>query len=101
MLFQSLVQIFALPAVVSALAASPRQSRSTCQNPPVRQEWQTLSAEDKAGYIEAIKCVSKKPSIVPGLNSTAYDDFARIHYASNDESELTLQADRGVIYVNS
>lgn len=82
-----LFHMLALPAMAFALVASPRQSASSCSNPTVRQEWRSLGPEDKAGYINAIHCLAKKPSVVAGLNSTRLDDFTRIHNSLDKQSE--------------
>jgi tyrosinase len=87
MLIQTLAQIFALPAVASALAVSTPKSNLSCTNPPVRREWETLSAGDKAQYIDAVKCLATKPSVVASLNTTLFDDFPRIHNALDEESK--------------
>lgn len=82
-----LFHFLALPAVAFALVASPRQSGTSCSNPVVRKEWRSLSPEDRAGYIDAVHCLAKKPSVVAGLNSTRYDDFPRIHNSLDKQSE--------------
>lgn len=91
MLIPTLVKIFSLSAVASASSTSPDRLKSSCTNPPVRKEWQTLSAEDQAEYIDAVHCLATKPSLVASLNTTLFDDFPRIHYAMDRQSEEALQ----------
>jgi len=48
-----------------------------------RQEWRTLSVDQRKNYISAMKCLLKKPSVypagaVPGSKSL-YDDFVFVH----------------------
>jgi tyrosinase len=91
MLIQTLAQIFALPALASAVAVPAQKSNSNCVNPPVRRDWQTLSAGDKAQYIDAVKCLATKPSLVASLNTTLFDDFPRIHNEMDEESKQTMR----------
>ncbi|KAF4548008.1 Tyrosinase-like protein 4 [Elsinoe fawcettii] len=47
-----------------------------------RREWHTLSSSDKKAYLNAVKCLMKKPSrmtaTAPGAKSR-YDDFVAVH----------------------
>lgn len=70
----------------AAAAAHPASQAGDgpCQNPVVRQEWRTLSADDQSGYIKAIQCLAGQPSKASGTNTTRIDDFARVHAALNN-----------------
>lgn len=64
----------------TALAAPARK----CAKIEKRREWRTLSDEEKAAYISAVKCMATKPSSIasePVRNGTLYDDFAWTHYS--------------------
>ncbi|KAL2802987.1 hypothetical protein BJX63DRAFT_440466 [Aspergillus granulosus] len=63
----------------------PRYTDSTCTplNAAVRREWGTLSKRERKEYIDAVTCLTKKPSKVdptfaPGAR-TRFDDFVAIH----------------------
>jgi len=51
---------------------------AVCAQPSLRQEWRTLSDPEKDSYIEAVQCLSTKPSMSV-TNDTLYDDFPRVH----------------------
>ncbi|KAK0647982.1 hypothetical protein B0T16DRAFT_444199 [Cercophora newfieldiana] len=52
-------------------------------NVKVRQEWRTLSVNQRKNYIAAVKCLRNKPSILaPGVapgSKSLFDDFVAIH----------------------
>lgn len=50
----------------------------TCQAPVTRREWRSLSNFEKQGYITAVQCLRKRPSILT-LNQSLYDYFPWIH----------------------
>lgn len=51
---------------------------STCVSPPIRREWRTLSPSAKDQYIDAVQCLTTKPSRVRN-NGSLYDDFPFVH----------------------
>ncbi|KAM0135572.1 hypothetical protein ACHAO1_005121 [Botrytis cinerea] len=53
-------------------------SQWKCVNPATRQEWRTLSGQEKAEYLAAVQCLATKPSRVRN-NGTLYDDFPWVH----------------------
>lgn len=62
----------------SSLAAVPHTGRSDCHNPSVRYEWRSLSSRSKVAYLEAVKCLTKRPSKLRE-NGTLYDDIPWVH----------------------
>ncbi|KAL4752251.1 hypothetical protein BDW72DRAFT_212133 [Aspergillus terricola var. indicus] len=61
----------------------PRQGACTPHNLAVRREWSTLDIETRLEYIEAVKCLTRLPSIIdpelaPGARSR-FDDFQATH----------------------
>ena len=58
--------------------ASDTRVPTVCIQPAVYQEWRTLSDPEKDDYIQAVKCLSSKPSKLIS-NDTMYDDFPRVH----------------------
>ncbi|KAI1662918.1 Di-copper centre-containing protein [Daldinia decipiens] len=78
MLFRTL----AVPAAVAAASIIP--PRATCENPTVRKEWRSLSADERDSYISAVHCLAKQPSKL-GLSTTQYDDFPFVHNALNND----------------
>ncbi|KAK7952803.1 Di-copper centre-containing protein [Apiospora aurea] len=49
-----------------------------CVNPGVRREWRSLTLEERTGFISAVNCLSRVPSVWD-RNGTIYDDFAELH----------------------
>ncbi|KAE9968346.1 hypothetical protein BLS_005896 [Venturia inaequalis] len=63
--------------------ASAQTGSCTIENAIKRREWGNLSVNERARYIEAVLCLSKKPPITPlsefpGVRSR-YDDFVATH----------------------
>ena len=53
-------------------------AQSGCVSPETRRPWRSLSRAERVEFIDAILCLSTKPSfLIP--NTTIYDDFTRIH----------------------
>ncbi|KAI1173833.1 Di-copper centre-containing protein [Nemania sp. FL0916] len=49
-----------------------------CRDPPQRREWRTLRPQEQQSYIDAVLCLSDRPSIFePG--SSRFDDMAYLH----------------------
>jgi tyrosinase len=59
----------------------------------IRQEWRTLSANQRKNYISAVKCMKNKPSILaPGrapASKSLFDDFIVIHFEQTIFIHLT------------
>lgn len=52
--------------------------RSTCTQPRLRQEWRTLSHDERQSYLAAARCLTRVPSSsLP--NATIHDEFSLIH----------------------
>ncbi|GKU08005.1 unnamed protein product, partial [Fusarium langsethiae] len=60
--------------VLCAAAAIPK----SCENPIKRVEWRQLDQSARQQYVDAVLCLTTKPSRI-GLNSTLYDDFPYVH----------------------
>ena len=65
-------------AVTSSNSIYPAPSVASCVRPTIRREWRTLNRETKNKYIEAVQCLSSKPSKLRD-NGTLYDDFPWVH----------------------
>jgi len=63
-------------------------------NVKVRQEWRTLSANQRKNYIAAVKCLRTKPSLLaPGVapgSKSLFDDFVVIHFQQTIFIHLTV-----------
>ncbi|KUJ23230.1 Di-copper centre-containing protein [Mollisia scopiformis] len=60
------------------ITAPQQQQSHGCTRPTIRRSWLTLTNAEKKNYIDAVKCLSTKPSyMVP--NTTLHDDFTWIH----------------------
>ncbi|KAJ4363968.1 hypothetical protein N0V83_009422 [Neocucurbitaria cava] len=61
----------------------PNPQKCTLDNTAQRKEWSTLSTAEKTDYINAVKCLAKKPAKTPaGIAAGAknrYDDFVATH----------------------
>ncbi|KAI9152191.1 N-acetyl-6-hydroxytryptophan oxidase ivoB [Paramyrothecium foliicola] len=75
----------AIQALEDLETANTKRSGNTCNifTATVRKDWAALSAKERTSYINAVKCLQKKPSKsdrtwAPGVRSR-YDDFLAIH----------------------
>ena len=59
-------------------SGTPTPPSTRCGKQRLRREWRSLQTHEKREYIEAVKCISTKPSAI-SENATAYDDFPYIH----------------------
>ncbi|RYP25508.1 hypothetical protein DL768_011472 [Monosporascus sp. mg162] len=74
-MFQAAASVF----FVLASAASVKH-QSSCSSPSVRQEWRSLSSEEKSSYIGAVKCLKTVPSRLSNSSSDSlWDDFGHVH----------------------
>ncbi|KAM7198233.1 tyrosinase-like protein [Naviculisporaceae sp. PSN 640] len=78
-------------AVLKSLA----NIKGTCNvlNLKVRQEWRTLTKDQRRNFIAAVECVQRKPSILPtgvapGAKSL-FDDFVFVHMRQTPTIHLT------------
>ncbi|KAH6899782.1 hypothetical protein B0T10DRAFT_524877 [Thelonectria olida] len=58
-----------------------------CTKPIVRKEWRTLTTKEKGKYINAVKCLAKKPSKTGAIYNGAksrFDDFQATHIVNTD-----------------
>jgi tyrosinase len=56
--------------------------QSTCSNPRVRYEWDSLSTSDKQAFVDGIKCLMRRPSGDPRKFSGSknrYEDLVVLH----------------------
>ncbi|KAL4947946.1 tyrosinase central domain protein [Aspergillus filifer] len=89
--------LFSLAALAAAVVAAPaslpvptitsaepeRQGQCTPENALVRKEWSALTIDEQQGYIDALWCLRKKPSVLssdeyPGVKDRV-DDFVATH----------------------
>ncbi|KAK0118659.1 hypothetical protein ONS95_007540 [Cadophora gregata] len=81
------VSLLALTLSAIPLASAtptPIHRRSNCTNPTVRKEWRTLSRDEQISYVNAVNCLTTKPSRI-GLSSPLYDDFPYVHNQLNND----------------
>lgn len=50
----------------------------TCEHPPLRREWRSLTTEEKAEFVRGVKTLAQTPSQWRN-NGTLYDDFSILH----------------------
>lgn len=54
-----------------------------CNDPIMRREWRTLSPSEKQSYLDAVECITTKPSLTPPFNNSGvrsrYDDLLYTH----------------------
>lgn len=58
----------------SVIVRHDPKAHIACANPPYRQEWRTLSEEQKQDYLTAVLCLKETPSQL-GMNQSLWDDF--------------------------
>ncbi|KIK69068.1 hypothetical protein GYMLUDRAFT_635011 [Collybiopsis luxurians FD-317 M1] len=87
---------------LSVLAGLFGHAHAACTNPAVRKEWRTLSTEERANWISAVKCLSELPhdpsftqtffpDDIAAFNTSGsyYDDFVYIHMTLNHQIHFT------------
>ncbi|TLS22172.1 uncharacterized protein PpBr36_10017 [Pyricularia pennisetigena] len=80
-----------LPAVAIA-APTTTNTTAACTNPQKRVEFRKLTAANRQQYVDAIFCMSKKPSeLGMGLNTTRLSDFTYVHALLNNEIHFVAQ----------
>lgn len=52
--------------------------KTRCANPSIRREWRTMTDGEQKAYIDAVKCLTKTPSILRNFGSL-YDDIPWTH----------------------
>lgn len=61
----------------------PNPKKCTQKNTAVRKEWSALSTSERTDYINAVKCLAKKPAKTPASIAAGaknrYDDFVATH----------------------
>lgn len=62
--------------------------QNTCPRPRIRKEWRELSPAQRTAFVNANKCLRKKPSkLNPSIKSpSVYDDLVYVHWTVNDEA---------------
>ncbi|MBW0515460.1 hypothetical protein O181_055175 [Austropuccinia psidii MF-1] len=60
----------------------------TCETILVRREWRTLSYDEQADYIRAVKCLERRPSRLLGPPYRRCDDFQYVHCNSRSKVHL-------------
>ncbi|MBW0483416.1 hypothetical protein O181_023131 [Austropuccinia psidii MF-1] len=56
------------------------QAKRKCSSIRQRREWRSLSRDEQANYINAVKCLASSPSkLMPGGGYHRYDDFQNVH----------------------
>ena len=68
-----------LGASLDAVLAIPQPGTPPrCTTPRLRKEWSRATASERSSYINAVKCLTTKPSKI-GKNHRLYDDFVWVH----------------------
>lgn len=69
--------LFISSVLIFALLLTPKP-RSTCTQPRLRQEWRTLTQDEKQSYLAAAHCLTTTPSSSLS-NATIHDEFSLLH----------------------
>ncbi|KAE8351279.1 hypothetical protein BDV28DRAFT_162473 [Aspergillus coremiiformis] len=72
------VRTIPLPLIIVLVSSMQLLSRKTCENPPVRREWRSLTESERTDFTQAIICLANRPSQWQ-QNGSIYDDFAILH----------------------
>ena len=74
------IMIFLVGSLAPALLKSlgSREQQHSCRKPRIRREWRSFTVNEKHDFVQAVLCLSSKPSRW-GPNGTMYDDFALLH----------------------
>ncbi|QRV80542.1 tyrosinase [Ceratobasidium sp. AG-Ba] len=87
--------------VISTFTSVVAHKNITCTAPSVRKEWRDLKDREKKAFLDAVKCLGRKPhgkltlsnatAGVPPYNSNSslYDDFVYTHIDSNVKDHFT------------
>lgn len=73
----SFTTFVAVTSIVTGVSAAPAErdlQKRACSNPVLRKNWNSATTSEKTSYINAVKCLATKPSVL-GTNATLYDDF--------------------------
>ncbi|KAH9273226.1 hypothetical protein BASA83_004515 [Batrachochytrium salamandrivorans] len=82
--------LFTLPVVLAAILGVSYAQATSCTKPSVRKEWRELDASRRKAYLNAVLCLKRVRSIIPGSGSPSrYDDFARAHTKVLDAAHST------------
>lgn len=82
-----------------ATTSTPAQNQSTvCSDPALRQEWRTLSVQQRHEYISAVQCLQNHSSKL-GPNHTLHDEFTWIHSRMGNFSMFILFRIRECHYI--
>lgn len=72
-----------LLAVLTLASLISSSNIITCKDPIVRKEWRNLSFSEKKSYLDAVDCITTKPSLTLPSNNTGvrsrYDDLLYTH----------------------
>ncbi|QUC21780.1 uncharacterized protein UV8b_06024 [Ustilaginoidea virens] len=79
--------------------------RSTCESPPVRREWRSLTSDEKRNFTRSVNILAGIPSSRRS-NGTIYDDFAILHgsigsYAHRSASFLPWHRYTLIVFENT
>ncbi|KAK1751256.1 hypothetical protein QBC47DRAFT_405960 [Echria macrotheca] len=66
-----------IEAAVALPSSDPLAPRA-CTTPKLRKEWSKATQSERTSYINAVKCLTTKPSKL-GLSHRLYDDFVWVH----------------------
>lgn len=74
------IALTALPLVFSlSFPRSTERRGAKCSKIYVHKEWRDLTIPQRLAYIKAVKCLQKRPSSVPGVARSRYEDFQATH----------------------
>jgi tyrosinase len=74
------------PGTGSRITTSSNSSsgNKTCDDPPTRREWRSLSTDERRAYTDAVRCLTTRPSRQLPQDSL-YDDIAYVHIDTGAE----------------
>lgn len=75
----SLTPVITISGLLAGISAAPAElQKRACTNPVLRKSWNVATSAEKTSYVNAVKCLATKPSVL-GTNATLYDDFTYVY----------------------
>ncbi|KIK60139.1 hypothetical protein GYMLUDRAFT_43894 [Collybiopsis luxurians FD-317 M1] len=93
-----MILVASFPSLLLSLLLAVLTVDAQCIEPSVRREWRTLTTDEKAAWISAVKCLGSSPhnpnltatvdpsiSLIPAMNSSGsfWDDISYMHMDLN------------------
>lgn len=85
---QTAILIGAALQTAAGLPSPEPLAARACTTPKLRREWSKATQAERTSYINAVKCLTTKPSKI-GLDHRLYDDFVFVHATLFNQSGLS------------